>query len=410
MSKTFYIDGIASSEALDTSGEIVALKGLDISSLIDAAISWEHKKDSPAQLVGKILEAKKIFTKEDCENSRHLYYWNKCQLPFLYIKARLFNDKPSSQEVVALFKDDAEHPSEDDMLGFSVEGNKISKNGAIIDRSIARLVTLANHPANKSCIAEMAPSKDSKVDPDDIRELFKGEMQLFSFDPTYVQILEKKEELKKDVGGGGGAFIGSQLAMHEDQELKKAGWSKNPVIDSESVKYSHPQHGSVHISKTPVGNFEVRHNTKLVGVSPSITNAGKHAGKYMSSFGKIEKSLSAGSGMAAPGQLVGGAALAVEDLAGKKKLRKKEKSHWYDRAEQAYNGWDKKEQFKQYMKKRMPHLAEGEVDAVGRVLALKKDVQKEESLSKMYASYFNKSKKVEKGSDVMMAAEKDKKE
>ena len=394
MNKNVYIDGIASSQALDTAGEIVDLKGLDISSLIDAAISWEHKKDSPAQLVGKILEAKKIFGKEDCENPRHLYYWDKCKLPFLYIKARLFHDKPSSKEVIALFKDDAEHPNEGDMLGFSIEGSKISKTGAVVDRSIGRLVTLAHHPANKSCIAEMAPDKNTLVDPNDISELFKGEMQLFVFEPTYIQILDKKEDLKKDVGSGGGAFIGSQLAMSEQKKkLKKdAGLNISTAEKPDSG-------GNVKVAGIGIG--------RGMGMGRSI-------GMRM---GEMNKALTAGSGNAAPGQLAGGAALAPEDLDRKKmhnvSMKKKEKSPWYGRADEAYKTWDKREHFRKYMKERMPHLAEGEVDAIGRVLALKKNLQAEDKLSKMFAShYFKGEDKINKqasGTDTMMASEKKKK-
>src|SRR5271157_5029471 len=98
--KCTYIDGIASSQAIDTSGEIVDLKGLDISSLIGAALTWEHESKNPSVVVGKILEAKKIFSIEDCENDRHRKFWNKCKTPFLYIKGRLFDDKkPSAVEV-----------------------------------------------------------------------------------------------------------------------------------------------------------------------------------------------------------------------------------------------------------------------------------------------------------------------
>ena len=362
-----YIDGIASSQALDTSGEIVDLKGLDVSSLISAAINYEHKKDFPSQIVGKIIEAKKIFGKEDCENPRHLHFWNKVGLPFLYIKARLFDDdKPSSQEVAALFRDDAAHPDEPDMLGFSVEGAKIAKEGAVITRSIARLVTVAIMPANKSCIAEIVPEiAERPVNPNDISELFKGEMQLFAFEPTYIQIIEKKEELKKDVGSGGGAFIGSSMAMSEKKLKKNA---PPPVASAPPPPMT-------------ASNISAGFNGAM-GIHKKEKKDSK----------KMKKALTAGSGMAAPSQLVGGAALAVEDLDGKKKkLHKKEKSQWYNRADDAYKTWDKREHFRKYMKDRMPHLAEGEVDAIGRVLALKKNLQAEGKLSKMYASYFSKS-------------------
>lgn len=454
MEKCTFIDGIASSQALDTSGEVVDLKGLDISSLCGAAINYEHKKDFPAQLVGKILEAKKIFGKEDCENPRHLYYWGKINIPFLYIKARLLDDKkPSAVEVAALFKDDAEHPEEQDMLGFSVEGSKIEKVGAVITRSIARLVTLANMPANKTCIAEMAPGKEGKIDPNDVSELFKGEMQLFSFEPTYIQILDKKEQLKKDVGSGGGAFIGSQLAMAEKlkkdatvapdnakpvsagptppspppppmtaqgisagfmgamgmggihkaeyDELEKSGWSK-PEISGDTMKQTHASHGELRVTKNPVGKFDTYHNNKLVGTTADASKAGGFARKFAFGLGKMEKAMTAGSANAAPSQLEGTAALTPEDL-DKKKMHKKEKSQWYGRASEAYKTWDKREKFREYMKKRMPHLAEGEVDAIGKVLALKKNLQAEKNLSKMYASHFY------KGTDQMMAAEDKKK-
>lgn len=445
MEKCTFIDGIASSQALDTSGEVVDLKGLDTSSLLGAALNWEHKKDVPDQIVGKIVEVKKIFGKEDCENPRHLHFWNKIQLPFLYIKGRLFDDKkPSSVEVAALFKDDAQHPNEEDMLGFSVEGSKIEKVGAVITRSIARLVTLAHMPANKTCVAEMAPSNRSKNDPNEVSELFKGEMQLFAFEPTYIQILDKKEELKKDGATGAGAFIGSQLAMAEklkkdstvapdnakpvstssapppppppvtaegitagfkgamgfgkaeEEELEKAGWSK-PLISGNSMSQDHPSHGNLTVSKNPVGKFDIHHNKKLVGTTGDASKAGGFARKYATGLGKMEKSLTAGSMNAAPGQLAGGAALGKEDL-GKKmqktSLQKKEKSKWYGRADEAYKTWDKREKFRQYMKTRMPHLAEGEVDAIGKVLALKKNLQAEKNLSKMYASHFIKKDKV----------------
>src|SRR5271165_3370174 len=149
-----FIDGIGTSEAIDTSGEIVDLKGLDTSSLVGSAFNFEHKSDLPAQIVGKILEATKIFCKEDCKNERHLYYWNKCQIPFLYVMGRLFDDrKPSAVEVAALFHDDAAHPNEQPMIGFSIEGARLGeKQGMLVPRSIARKVTVTVIPANKSCV------------------------------------------------------------------------------------------------------------------------------------------------------------------------------------------------------------------------------------------------------------------
>ena len=155
---------------------------------------------------------------------------------------------------------------------------------------------------------------------------------------------------------------------------------------------SHASHGELKVSKNPAGKFDIHHNSKLVGTTNDASKAGGFARQYASRLGKMEKALTAGSMNAAPGQLAGGSVLGKESLG--KKMHKKEKSKWYSRADEAYKTWDKREKFREYMKKRMPHLAEGEVDAIGKVLALKKNVQAEKNLSKMYASHFIKSKKV----------------
>lgn len=343
------VDGVGSSQALDTSGEIVDLKGLDISSLLGAPANWEHESKLPSQVIGKIIEAHKVFSEEDCKNSRHKYYWNKIHLPFLYCAIRLFDEKenlkPSAVEAAALFKDDAAHPNEPPMVGFSIEGAKLGKTGSVITHSIARKLTVTCIPANKTCVAEMVPNKKASKD-DDIGSLFKGELELFQFEPTYIELLEKKEKLKKDNGGlgmagtGNPAFVGTQLAMDEHE--------------------------------VPPSRNELNEPRKLV------------------------KALDAGSSMAAPSQLVGGAALGKESLEKPKKMHKKEKSKWFERADQAYSTWDKKNDFRSYMKKRMPHLAEGEVDSIGRVLALRKAIQAENNLSKMYSGHLKKDENLEK--------------
>jgi len=61
-----FIDGVGQCQVLDKSGELVDLKGHDISSLDKTGVfNWEHQSNTPATLVGKILKAKKIFSKDD---------------------------------------------------------------------------------------------------------------------------------------------------------------------------------------------------------------------------------------------------------------------------------------------------------------------------------------------------------
>ncbi|CAM6004811.1 unnamed protein product [Sphagnum balticum] len=265
--------------------------------------------------------------------------------------------------------------------------------------------------------------------------------------------LPKSENMQKDVGSGGGAMIGSSLAM---SELAKSVPSWN---HSGNGNFSHPEHGAVSVAKQPNGEFHVRHNGGMANMGGkkaifgSAGEAGAHAGAYMTALSSkkiggnpmhnrpspqmpnMGKSLEAGSGMGAPSTLTQGAALAREDLGGKVKKafgmgggfgmmsgrggmndrvrgqtasvgtsmnttvgKSEKKSKWLARAEEAYKIWEKREQFENFMAKKMPHLTKGEIQAIGQTLALKKSVEAEKELSK-FATFFN------KGTDIMMAKE-----
>lgn len=472
MASCTYIDGIGSSQAIDTAGEVVDLKGLDCSSLQGAHLNWEHNSNLPAQVVGKILDFKKIFSEKDCENERHHHYWKKIGIPFLYIIGRLLDDKKqSSREVAALFLDDAEHPGEKPMVGFSVEGSKIpgAKEGMILTRSIARKVTITGTPANKTCVAEMIASPHAPKD--ELDSIFKAEsthVQFFNPNSKYLEFLEKKEET-----------MNKQEKLEDLTKALPPNWKPSMTQHSQLgsiASLSHPQHGVVTIHKNPeTGNHEVKHagtHAGLMGQKGIFTNAKDamaHASAYVSAIHtgkvlprtqvnmpssdslpsasnikkppKLAKALEAGSGLSAPGDKTQGEALAKEDLLNKplfnkvpgsqttpglksgmgmshmgqkvrhgavsetvstakdvahknlKRLRsekkpKLDKSEWLSRAEDAYARWEKREEFRNFMKKSMPNMAKGEIDAIGQVIALKKSLEDEETLEKMFSSYF----------------------
>ena len=244
------------------------------------------------------------------------------------------NKKPSAVEVASLFKDDAAHPEEQPIVGFSIEGSKLNKEGIKVTHSIARKLTITCIPANKTCIAQLIPENQEE----NSDNIFKKMKDFFKSE----EVLEKK-----------------------DQEI--------PTSTNETNE-------DVKINKQKSG--------KKISTSKNETN--EH----------LEKALEAGSMMAAPGSLVGSAALGKEELEKRtKKVNNLKKSDWSKKADEAYESWMDKGDFKKYMKERMPHLADGEVDAIGRILALKKEMEKDESLSKMYSSYFQKSEieNLEKG-------------
>jgi hypothetical protein len=164
------IHGIGAHESLDSSGERILINGIDISSLThDGLVNWEHKAESSDQIIGKIIEATKILKKDDCKNKHHEYFWEKAgKMPYLYIKAVMFDGfgHNGAQSAVAMLKFDKELNKEDtkQTVGFSVEGSKLDKEGALIKKCIARKISFTNLPCNKACIAEILEA-DSEEKP-----------------------------------------------------------------------------------------------------------------------------------------------------------------------------------------------------------------------------------------------------
>lgn len=240
-----WIDGVGSTVSIDTAGEIVDLAGIDTSSLVGGPYNFEHKSDLPAQIVGKILECKKIFSEKDCENDRHKYYWDKIKTPYLYVMGRLFDDKKdSSKEVAALFIDDAEHPDEHPMVGFSIEGSKVDKKGIIVTKSIARKITVTNCPANKQCVAELIPGPQEKVkDPDSI---FKSE-------PSFtIELLGKSEQLAKAISPVPGSKHPTSLQAKPTNKAPSTGMKYGPME-------SKPKDMGKEIGKTKSGKSVMSH-------------------------------------------------------------------------------------------------------------------------------------------------------
>jgi len=164
------IHGIGSHSSLDSSGERILIEGIDISSLThDGLVNFEHKNDTSSQIIGKITEATKILKKDDCKNKHHEYFWEKAgKMPYLYIKAVMFDgfNHSGAQDAVAMLKFDKELNKDNtkQTVGFSVEGSKLDKEGALIKKCIARKISFTNLPCNKACIAEILDT-DSEEKP-----------------------------------------------------------------------------------------------------------------------------------------------------------------------------------------------------------------------------------------------------
>jgi len=167
-----WIDGIAASECIDSSGERIEIKGVDISSLTkDGVLNWEHKSDSASCIVGKIYDAKKILKRSECSNDRHRYYWDKVKMPYIYISGQLFDSVGHEQakEVAAMLRYDQNIDKNSNknkdlkkLINFSIEGSKLKKEGQVIKKCIARKVSITILPCNKTCEAEAMYAETKK--------------------------------------------------------------------------------------------------------------------------------------------------------------------------------------------------------------------------------------------------------
>ena len=389
-----FIHGIAASENIDSSGERISILGMDISSLaVDGVFNYEHKSDNPNQIVGKVLKAKKIFSEQDCEDEHQLIFFQKCGVPYLYVMGELFDDyKESAKEVAGMFRYDADHKEQNDksVMNFSIEGAKIDKNGMDILKSIARKVTLTALPCNKAAIAEMVSTAPKKPGKNDINELFKTE-------EIKAEIF--MGELRKDQPKLTVAAVPSSIGQTKSGKAIHATAKVNSYQDFN--EHDHRDAATIHLNmasklgETDFKSAQMHRNKGLLHTgaantlmdrSNRIKSSAKKAHNHApgttinTTMGMMAKAIDAGSGMAAPSQLVGGAALASESIVGAKK---KQKSKWLTRAEQDYQSWTKREEFEKFMAKRMPHLAKGEIRAIGQVMALNKSMTLEKAMESL---------------------------
>lgn len=187
------IDGIAAAASVDTSGEIIDIAGLDISSLEsgEGTFIYEHRSaKSPGatgdDVVGSIRFAKKIFDAEDCDDARQKKYWDSCKVPFVYIRGELFDDEKhaGAQAITAIinYYHSRKMPI---LMRYSIDGHTIKRGEEenneqnIIKRAIARDVAVTMKPCNKSCVSGVIDDAPMVVAQDD-EDMVKSERGLLS--------------------------------------------------------------------------------------------------------------------------------------------------------------------------------------------------------------------------------------
>lgn len=148
------IDGPITSQVIDSSGETLHLKGLDIADFNDgkAFLNFEHDNDMAENILGKFISAKKIFKASDCDNDRQRLFWDQLKVPFLYGVCELFDDEghPGAVAAAAILRYFKKR-NEKVMVGFSIEGSTLERNGNDLLRTVGRRCAWTLKPANHSC-------------------------------------------------------------------------------------------------------------------------------------------------------------------------------------------------------------------------------------------------------------------
>ena len=343
-----FIHGIAASEHLDSSGERIKIEGVDISSLTkDGIFNYEHDSKKPSSTVGKILDAKKIFKKSDCENEHHEYFWDKVRMPFIYVAGELFDGVGHSEakNVAAMLKYDKQLNKKDTrkLINFSIEGSRLSHDGSNIEKCVARKVAITITPCNKVCEAEeldMTPKLDTtKTLLDSV--LFRSE--------NTCEIMKSIPENFPKINKGD---LGAQITS----AITASGSTPQQGMNAAIGAITAPTPTPAPISNTSKSELEKSKKKKL--------------SKYASN---VRKALVASSGMSSPSTKTGAQALSKEDMV---KICK-------SISEENWNTFSEKEELLSFLSNRLPNINKKEVEALAKTVAYYRVKKKENELAKL---------------------------
>lgn len=399
------IDGPITTQTIDSSGEILDLKGLDISDFLDgkATANFEHNNDSPENVLGWFTYAKKIFNEADCETERQKMFWDKVRTPFLYGVLELLDDEnhPGAVAVAAMLRH-FKKKNEPVRIGMSIEGSTLERDGHVLKRTVGRKVAITLRPCNKQCMLDVMPQEQTDSF---LNKMESSKIQSFEVDSP---ILEKIDFLNKNynekiLGEDSGFFtevIGEDNDMIEIEAThpktgKRVGYitvdkyhpednSYAMVGDAEvSEKYRNNNigtdlytHASNYLKKPLKPNYDAQPAALRIHekYKPYKTKINKSEFTLINDIKKdlqnLKKTLTAGMGNAAPSNLVGGSALSVEGLDRTTKNTLKS----------VLRDWDRKTPLKKVIKAALPDLSDKYVDHFADLaedLSLKKNKKQE---------------------------------
>ena len=381
-----FIHGIAASEHIDSSGERIIVSGVDISSLTkDGIFNYEHKSDEPSKIVGKILEAKKILKKEDCENEYHKYFWDKVKMPYIYVAGELFDHvgHGAAQDVAAMLKYDKTLDKEETkaLVNFSIEGSRLSKDGSNILKCIARKVSITITPCNKMAQAEHMekPDKDSKdINSIDISkeilskfkksegvevEMVKGELKYFT------GLKNPKGKMSQPSKARSYAKITPTTGQHKagtpaaPKRTFTSSTAPNKVKVGDKITHTPKKPKTGHQIYNDPKTWEKSEHKRVENMKVDLKKKKKKS-FYTSN---VRKALTASCAVGAPSSLSGGAALQRQEIL--KNL-----------SEESWKIYKYKDELVKFIEEKQPNLNKNEVLAVAKTYSYLEQVKNEKKL------------------------------
>ncbi len=227
--------GVFSSENTDTSAERIIIKGVDISDIENgtALINYEHKNEKNSEsngmeIVGRVISAKKIYSKEDCTNDLERQAWEEIKLPLIFGYGRLFDGAghPGAMGIAAAIRD--MHANKEKILyRWSVDGNTYSRSDNELTGTIVKNMAITTKPCNRASITFLV------YDPNAPEGFEKNPIPKKQF-PELEEILKKEallplESLNKAIEAGG-------YNVAPDQLSGGAALQKEHIIGKKSLK------------------------------------------------------------------------------------------------------------------------------------------------------------------------------
>lgn len=231
--KPLEIDMIAGSQLRDTQGEMLSVEGADISDLEagKGRFNDNHGKGF-FNSIGRITTAKKIFKRDDCDDARQEYYWDKVKAPYIFVKGYLYDDEdhPNARAAAAILRNI--HKSDTPLqLKASVEGGVISRgisDQSLLARTKIHSVALTFTPANNNTLVEPTSLNKTEIDEEQDMLLIKSVLHLAETNvPSFRHIvrdasatkvqnnLYKLVDLMKELGIEGDITIPSKQRILE---------------------------------------------------------------------------------------------------------------------------------------------------------------------------------------------------